>query len=544
MNPSNKSLSDALPLDGTIPESEFSSQDFVFRWKPSCSCSFCGGSVRARALSSAKGETSVPSESLTGAFSSDGTALKTGFSLQSSIFRWKQPNGKGSPITLTYSYDNLFDGTISGGISSQEMKSAIEESLRLWARYAPLNFVEVEDTGKKSQSNPDAADIRIGHRDIGGRGGTLGEAELTYFGDLAVEVDFDNQDDWQADWTSSTFDFVAVAVHEIGHALGLNHEDDAASVMNPFARDIYSGLGTAFIYEDDINGIRALYGKGVGSLTTLEPDPASLPEPVLPPVEPEPVEPEPVEPEPVEPEPVEPEPVEPEPVEPEPVEPIRSNAYDVFGTNGDDVIFGSRRSQTFESLNGDDKIRAGGGDDVVCGGKGDDQLFGGGNEDSLFGGANNDFIDGGEGNDELIGGLGDDSLVGGLGDDTLMGGKGQDTLLGTSIGGDGLREQDVLVGGAKADLFVLGDRTRAFYDDGSSGTIGLSDYALISDFKRSDLDQIQLHGSAADYLIGTVPDSSNSDQGIFLKTEGKAELIGIVRGDSALILESPSFTFV
>jgi len=524
MNSPNKSLSDALPLDETFLKVESSSQNSVFRWKPKCSCRLCSESAKAKALSLPKDNTNLPSESLNQAFSSDGTAIKAGFSLQSSIFRWKQPDGKGSPITLTYSYDNLFDGAINGGISNQEMKSAIEESFSLWAQYAPLNFVEVEDTGKKSQSNPDAADIRIGHRDIGGSGGTLGEAELTYFGELAVEVDFDNQDVWQADWTDAAFDFVAVAVHEIGHALGLNHEADAVSVMNPFASDIYAGLGTAFVYEDDINGVRALYGKGVGSLTTLEIEPAPLPEPVLPPAEPEPVE--------------------PEPVEPEPAKPIRSNAYDVFGTNDDDVILGGRRSQTFESLNGDDKVKAGRGDDVVKGGKGNDKLFGEGNEDILFGDANNDLLDGGWGNDRLIGGLGDDSLFGGLGDDTLIGGSGRDVLIGASTAGDGFREKDVLVGGTKADLFVLGDRIRAFYDDGSSGTIGLSDYALIADFKQSERDKIQLHGRVDDYLIGTVPKGNEIDQGIFLKTEGKAELIGIVRGHSDLILESSSFTFV
>ncbi|MEM8503395.1 MAG: matrixin family metalloprotease [Cyanobacteria bacterium P01_D01_bin.1] len=453
------------------------------------------------------------------AFSSDGTVFKSAFSLQDSIFRWEQPDGKGSDLTLTYSYSNLFDGAIGGGITNQEMKSAIEESFSLWAQYAPLNFVEVSDTGEKSFSNPDAADIRFGHREMDGSGGTLAEAVLTYFGDLAVEIDFDNQDAWEVDWIGPAFDFVSVAVHEIGHALGLKHEFDVDAIMNPFASDIYAGLGTAFVYADDIAGIRALYGRGQGSLTTLEPEPVPQPDPTP---QPDP---------------------QPDPV-PDPSMPIWSNAKVVSGTWFDDVIIGGRRSQTIEGLNGNDLVSAGSGNDVVMGGKGYDQLFGEGNEDLLFGGANNDFLDGGGGDDELIGGLGDDELIGGLGNDSLMGGKGQDILLGTSIDGDGLREKDALVGGAKADLFILGDRTRAFYDDGSSGTVGLADHALILDFKGEEGDQIQLHGKAADYSIGAVPGGESSEQGIFLKTAGKDELIGIVRSNSLLVLESESFVFV
>lgn len=487
------------------------------------SCDSCNGSDRAHKHSSHKNKIDSLDGVRSHAFSSDGTVFKSEFSLQDSIFRWQQPNGKGSDLTLTYSYDNLLDGSIGGGITNQEMKSAIEESFSLWARYAPLNFVEVTDTGKKSWSNPDAADIRFGHREMDGSGGTLGEAVLTYFGDLAVEIDFDNQDAWEVDWISPAFDFVSVAVHEIGHALGLKHESDVDAIMNPFASDIYAGLGTAFVYEDDIAGIRALYGKGQGSLTTLEPEPVPLPEP-----KPEP-EPKP-----------KPEPA-PVPVTPGP---IWSNADAVSGTWFDDVIIGGRRSQTIESLKGDDLVTAGSGNDVVSGGRGNDQLFGEGNKDTLFGGANNDFLDGGNGNDELIGGLGDDELIGGLGNDSLTGGNGQDTLLGTAIDGDGRREKDVLVGGAKADLFILGDRVRAFYDDGNSGTVGMADHALISDFKREEGDQIQLHGSAADYSIGEVSRGSRSEQGIFLKTGGKDELVGIVRSDSILLLESESFAFV
>jgi len=77
-----------------------------------------------------------------------------------------------------------------------------------------------------------------------------------------------------------TFDFLRVAVHEIGHALGLDHANGQtkglttpAAMDNATASEKYGGPGDAFLYPDDIKGIRSLYGAGVGSVTPLDPAP-------------------------------------------------------------------------------------------------------------------------------------------------------------------------------------------------------------------------------------------------------------------------------
>ena len=443
-----------------------------------------------------------PNITVDAAFSSDGSTIKSEFSLQDPIFRWVQPNGIGSDITLTYSYDNLLDGGIKGEITESELKDAVEESFELWAQYAPLNFVEVIDTGRKSQSNPDAADIRIGHRKIDGSGGALGEAKLTYFGDLAAEVNFDSRDKWATEWTESAFDFLAVAVHEIGHTLGLNHESDKDAIMQPFATDIYSGLGSAFLYSDDIEGIQTLYGKGQGSVEPAHTASDSVDEST------------------------------------------KSDAARVLGTEADDVLTGSGRAQKLRGLSGDDRISAGEGADVAIGDEGNDQIFGEGGNDKLFGSENNDLLDGGSGNDSLVGEQGNDRLVGGTGDDYLSGRKGSDTLLGAEIGERGVGEKDILIGGAQDDLFVLGDQSGAFYDDGLSDTTGDRDYAFISDFKSNEGDRIELHGSASDYSIGVAPKGTTDGQALFLKTAGEAELIAIIRGNNGLMLRSQAFNFV
>lgn len=187
---------------------------------------------------------------------------------------WAQPDGPGTPVTITYSYSNLLDGSLLL-ISSAELRAATEEALALWAAYAPLHFVEVPDSGPGPSATPYDAEghpqIRIGHSDIN-------DLARAYFPDGPDGLRGDIHFDAGIPWTLGTghWNFLEAITHELGHSVGLRHELVRPAIMNPsYPQRRFGRLGTAFLLPDDIEAIQAIYGAGRGS---VDPPPA-VPEP-------------------------------------------------------------------------------------------------------------------------------------------------------------------------------------------------------------------------------------------------------------------------
>jgi Ca2+-binding RTX toxin-like protein len=138
----------------------------------------------------------------------------------------------------------------------------------------------------------------------------------------------------------------------------------------------------------------------------------------------------------------------------------------LFGMAGDDSLFGDVGIDSLhggigrDTLNGgddndllvgaedNDLILGEDGDDELQGNAGEDVILGGAGDDSVFGQEDDDFLLGNEGNDQLQGGLGDDSLQGNEGNDILIGEEGNDIL-------DGGLGDDTLVGEAGSDRFFF-----------------------------------------------------------------------------------------
>ncbi|MBK8022713.1 MAG: matrixin family metalloprotease [Chloroflexi bacterium] len=146
----------------------------------------------------------------------------------------------------------------------------IANAFAAWQSVSNIQFVHIADAGVGAPSGSPAGyqgHIRIGAHEMDGSlflgGGTLAHADFPLPGStIGGDLHFDHSENWQC-----TIPFICplcvdigvVALHEIGHSIGLLHETINPAVMNPFYNPEFT-----FPLSDDINGMYAIYG-GVGT---------------------------------------------------------------------------------------------------------------------------------------------------------------------------------------------------------------------------------------------------------------------------------------
>jgi hypothetical protein len=167
---------------------------------------------------------------------------------------WEKP-------ALSYGFLN---GT--SDIAGTAEQQAVRDAMHLWHVVSNVSFTE-------NTSNPSLAQIRVswatgehGHgQPFDGKANCFTEKGLVLAHAAYPEdgdVHFDDDEVWTTEPAfacEQPVDLMTVALHEVGHSLGLQHVEDPESIMYP------AYLGTRrYLDVDDILGVQSLYGHSTG----------------------------------------------------------------------------------------------------------------------------------------------------------------------------------------------------------------------------------------------------------------------------------------
>ncbi|WP_345156890.1 matrixin family metalloprotease [Flavobacterium ginsengisoli] len=156
---------------------------------------------------------------------------------------------------LTYFFEN---GT--NDIAGTDEKTALVQAMQVWSSVTSLTFTEVTSAAN--------ADIVIkwavgDHGDGAPFDAVNGVLAHAFFpppnGAYAGDLHFDDSETWttSVQYTSSQpIDLVTVAIHELGHSLGLQHSNVPGAIMYAYYNGSQRTLST-----DDIQAISAVYPK-------------------------------------------------------------------------------------------------------------------------------------------------------------------------------------------------------------------------------------------------------------------------------------------
>ncbi|MEQ9695215.1 matrixin family metalloprotease [Shimia sp. SDUM112013] len=333
-------------------------------------------------------------------------------------------------------FDYRFDS--NGFFDSQAARDALERAGEIWEGFIQDEFDDVAPGQTFSIRNPSNSSVRetivldrpiddllvfVGSEELGGntlgRGGFSGTDIGGDIYDTRIDNDYrgtgpvTNFEPWvgvmrfdiSSDWSfaldapqAGQFDFITVALHEIGHILGLG----TAEIFEQIAQGGFDGPnalnangGVPVPVEHDLVHVEEGHDD---NMVLMDPTTSRgsrlLPSQID-------------------------------------LALLADIGYETTGftaqgstpalaTNGADItIFGREIADVIDGLGGTDQIQGEGGNDILIGGAGNDTLFGQEGNDRLVGGADNDQMQGGDGNDTLVGTGGADTLFGGNGTDVF-----------------------------------------------------------------------------------------------------------------------------
>ena len=195
--------------------------------------------------------------------------------------------GEGATVTYSFDYAGGYSVTEAGygTVTTTAMGSAFDAgwegdivaALQTWAAICDIAFAEVADNGANFNAWGAEGDIRIAAHTFDGVYGVLAHG---YYpppngATAAGDLHFDEDEPWHTGLgapSGGEIDLYSVALHELGHSIGLGHSADTNAVMYPF----YWYNAPRALGSDDIAGAQDLYGGNDSGSPTPEPSAAVL----------------------------------------------------------------------------------------------------------------------------------------------------------------------------------------------------------------------------------------------------------------------------
>jgi hypothetical protein len=150
--------------------------------------------------------------------------------------------------------------SLNGQAATKVWETEVLRALQTWAVYANINLGVVADGGQAlgvagpAQGNPNFGDIRVAARPLGADVLALTTPYDVVAGTRAGDVVF-NSAAGLGLGAGAKYDLFSLALHEAGHALGLDNNLDPTSVMYQYYTGVRTGLSAS-----DVAMIQALYG--------------------------------------------------------------------------------------------------------------------------------------------------------------------------------------------------------------------------------------------------------------------------------------------